>query len=204
MSKTLGMERADAIIKWISEHLADLQSPSTNRHRAAGASFMACFAHVRSVRRLVDEEIGTGSAFALVRVVWETYVNGAYLWSIADDALIDKFVIGKHDLPGLEQKIKRLKTHEVYQIGTLSRIHEQAKGPLDSYTHGGALAIQRWNMVPGEIGPSFAPEEIDEVLDFVTRVAIFATIGMAMVTENEPLAQAVHDFFKTQKHLYTE
>jgi hypothetical protein len=204
MALTPGMHRAAAINKWIGDHLIDLRGPSTNRHRAAGASFMACFAHVYSVRRLVEEEVGLGSAFALVRVVWETYVNGAYLWSVAGEDLIDQFCAGKRDLPKLGKMVKALRNNEVYAIGTLSRIHEQAEGPLNSYTHGGSLAIQRWNKTPGEIGPDFAPEEVDEVLDFCSRIAIFATIGMAMVTENEPLAEAVHGFFKQQAHLYTD
>lgn len=162
---------------------------------------MACFAHVCSVRNLVEQEVGLGSAFALVRVVWETYVNGAYLWSCAGDDLIAQFSSGERDLPKLGNMVKTLKRHEVYSIGTLSRIHEQAEGPLNEYTHGGSLAIQRWNLTPGEVGPTFSLEEVDEVLDFTTRIAIFATIGMAMVTENEGLAHAVNDFFKTQTHL---
>jgi hypothetical protein len=200
MASELGLQRANHIGAWIGEHVGGVAGPSSNRHRAAGASFMACIAHFHSVCLLVRHPVGNGSAFALARVVWESYVNGAFLWSSAKDDLIERFVHAERPLPKLPAMVKELRKHPVYKIGTLSNIQTQAEKALNSYTHGGALAVQRW--VTGDsIEPTFTDEEVDEVLEFTSRIAIFAALGVAQVVESVSLAEATAAFFKGQEHL---
>ena len=81
------------------------------------------------------------------------------------------------------------KKSEVYrQSRTLSKIHEDLRKALHSYTHMGAHQLQRITDERG-IGPVFSLAEVADALFVASRTALLTMMEVATIKNDVPVAE---------------
>lgn len=83
--------------KWFDSSIHGLQIPSSDREAMAGALFDQVHEHHKAVHLLLKNSF-SGSAFSLVRPMFETFVRGLWLRRCAPDQAIEKFKKDKLEL----------------------------------------------------------------------------------------------------------
>ena len=127
------------------------------------------------------------SAFALVRPVYESYVRGLWLSHCATDDQITSFSQGAKP-PDMASLVAAVEKAGDFDGKQLSGIYSKNWSALSSYTHTGAMQIQRWNTSEA-VEPSFAEDEISEVVAFTSAFALLSAVSVAALAQNEALAQ---------------
>lgn len=171
---------------WIEHLLHELSLPATYRVRIAGACFAAALEHHHAIVVLFRERLN-GSAFALMRSEYEAYVRGIWFARCATDLQLADFLRGEEP-PALGAMLNEIEDIPPFDGKTLSATKAAGWRTMCSYTHTGAHQVQRFNTREA-IQPRHTLEEIEEVLGLTRAYALLAALGVAMLAQNEPLAQ---------------
>lgn len=152
------------------------------RERLAAGSFDAVHEHHRAVGVLVEHQL-YGSAFALLRPMFDGCLNGMWLTYLANDSELDQFLKNQLTLQPTKV-IKRLKKSDIHSADVLKRIRQSAWQAMSNYVHGGYLQIVRRNSEKF-LGSNYSPEEIDEVLALANWFALLAAVEIPQFS-NDP------------------
>ena len=173
---------------WVSAKLNEATVENANtRKRVVASCFAVVLDHFDAILTLLGRQPRIcSSAFALMRLIYESYVRGLWLSYCATDDEIDRFSSGSFELPKTPKMIKAI---ELTGFNThLSSIYSNNWKQLCDYTHTGALQIQLWNTETG-IEPNYSDEEIIDVIRFSKEFAFAASVSLSeAVIENTSLA----------------
>lgn len=178
---------AQRLSAWLLEHQPQ-ETKATDRNRISGAFFNIALDHHVAVVFLMSNYM-VSPAFALARSIWEAYLRGLWAKELASDKELGKFIVGQGD-PKMVSVIKAIKNHpELDRENKISKLHEEAWEPLNSYGHGGSLQIQRW--ITGEsVEAAHTDDEVADLLRFVNHVAFRACIALVELSEADHLTEA--------------
>jgi hypothetical protein len=174
--------------RWLATELHDLTLSASLRNRVAGACFSVTQEHHCAIVLLLEHELNA-SAFALLRLQYESYVRGLWCAHCATDAELDRFAKGAEP-PRIAELLATIEKHEAYAAGTLSSWKQQGWSAMCSYTHTGGLQVQRFQ-TETSIESNFPPEELVEVANAGATFALLSGIGTAALASNEVLGLAV-------------
>ena len=143
--------------------------------------------HHEVICLLIEHELN-GSAFALVRLVYETTLRALWINMVATQQQIEKALQDELGFP-LEKICAEIK--EGYFSGRpaeevelfdkiLQFVVKQAWGPMCSYTHSGALPIRR-RFTGDELKPNYPDAAIAEALNLAT-VPLFLLLHVFFVS----------------------
>ena len=137
-----------------------------------------------------------GSALALVRLAFESYVRGVWLHHCATEAELTKYTKDKlkKEFGALLEEIE---TVEAFTEGVLSAVKKRSWKPMNSFTHSGFSQAVRRNTTDS-IEPNYEEQEILEALRFSSAIAMLAAIRIASLANNVELA---NDFLKKTKRM---
>ena len=181
----LAIDRSIEVAKWLAAHFNDLSLDASVRNRASGACLSVAQDHHCAIALLLRERL-FASAFALLRLQYESYIRGLWLAHCASDAQVLAFTKGTEP-PKIAELLEAIEQREAFASGTLSRFKAEMWSAMCSYTHTGDLQIQRWQ-TKAAIEPNYPPEEICEVANTSASFALLSGIGMATLANNEVLA----------------
>ena len=174
---------------WIESTLRDLpialSDQTGDRIRMAGACFAAALEHHHAVVVLLRERLN-GAAFGLMRGEYEAYVRGVWLARCATDSELSSY-ISDTKRRNIDQMLQAIEAMPVFDSRTLSLVKAKNWDAMCSYTHTGALQVQRW-ISSEAIESQHSPEEIEEVLGFTSTFALLAANGVAALAGNISLA----------------
>ncbi|MCU0952027.1 MAG: hypothetical protein MUC68_13470 [Burkholderiaceae bacterium] len=162
--------------------------PATLRNRTAGACFAIALEHHEAVTVLAAQAPPLySSAFALVRPTYESCLRGMWLSHCATEEQVKSFSMDCKvpDMASLAQAVENAGDLNRKQLSGIYAKHWSA---FCSYTHSGGLHAQRWN-TPDAIESNFSDDEVREVLQFTSAMALLAAIGVATLASNEVLAR---------------
>lgn len=171
---------------WIEKRLEGLDIPKNSRSLLSVSCHDVVIEHHVAIVTLINAKI-YGSAFALVRPVFETFVRGVWLKHCANEAELSKFKKDKVE-PSFQDLLDSVEVTEAFKSKNLSALKKQAWGAMNSYTHGGFRPISR-RLSSGEIYPDFLEQEIKEVLDLSRMFALMSFIQIVGEAKREDLAQ---------------
>jgi hypothetical protein len=140
------------------------------RIQVATALFSIALDHHVAVTVLLQYGM-RGSAFALLRAIFDAVWRGAWAGWLASKENLDSFAVDRYD-PTPHKAIKALE-ERLALPPLLSRVLDKGWHSMSAYTHGGALHVQRW-VGDGVIEPCHSDEEVIEVLDIADRLAFAA------------------------------
>jgi len=135
-----------------------------------------------------------GSAFSLVRVAFEAFVRGEWLFSGATDSEVDSFVDGK-DPPRIDTLIASIEHQPEFRVGAISNIKGRIWRALCSYTHSGGLHVQRWQTKTA-VEPIYTPQEAIEVVQFAELLGTLAALGTVRRSTEPTLEQVIVEKFR--------
>jgi hypothetical protein len=183
----------------VSRELADriartaqgVQFPASDRSRLSAALMDQVHEHHESIRLLLENDL-VGSAFALVRITFETAVRGIWLFRCASDDEVGQFKADR-----LEKRFGELIAAVEASVGAPGTALSQAKrrfwGPMCSYAHGGYLqAVRRISAT--EIGPNYSEEERIGVLSFADFCLLLVSVELCSLAGRDDLANDIAQF----------
>ncbi len=187
--------KAKELSIWISRNIDGIRVVSGIRSRLAVGSLHLAFDHHDAVILLAEHEI-YGSAFALLRLMIEAYVHGAWLIHCGSETDLDKFE-NKDELDrtfgGLINDLEKL---EDFNVGVLLQMKQDSWKLLNSFTHGGYHHIRRRNTLDG-IEANYPECEVVAALNFAGAVAILSTVELAKMAKNNELLKEAYERSKS-------
>lgn len=163
-----------------------IEFPALDRARLAAALLDQAHEHHKAIHTLLDTDL-RGSAFSLIRIMFETMIRGCWLFRCATDEQVTKFQSDGLKLPIAELIVD---LERVYDGGSglLSKVTTQYWSAWCSYAHGGYLqAVRRIN--PESIGPSYSDCEVLEVLAFADFCFFLSCIEAMNICNRPELAE---------------
>lgn len=181
---------------WIFLRLDGVPLPKTRRFLLAIAAFDVVLDYFTGITALVEKR-AYGSAFALVRSIFETFVRAVWLKDCANDEELAAFEQDEYarNFYLILSKVEKL---EAFKSGTLSDLKKQAWAAMNSYTHGGIHQIAR-RVKGNAIDPNYLDEEVIEVLRMGQMFALLAFIQIVKVSGRIDLEQsAIQKLYELQ------
>lgn len=165
----------------------------------ACALFTIVHEHHQAIVVLLEGQL-YGSAAALLRCIFESYVRGAWVLQCASSKDISDFQKDKWKEGPFEDRLKELEAVDSVAHGGLVHLKTTAWTALNSYTHSGMRAVSR-RFFGNDLIPSYAPKEIAEIERLANVFAILAALsiaGLAGHTDAMDAAEAMAIEFKAQ------
>jgi len=192
------VKESGELIRWLDNNIHGVEIEADTRSQLAIGCLEVALEHQKAIVLLISHSL-YGSAFALLRLLFEAYVRGIWLHRCATDADLERFKRDKFDksVATLTQDIDKL---DGYDGGVFSNAQTKSRKPMNSYTHSGYLQIVR-RIKETTIEPNYAEDEIVEVLNFTNAIGLLSTLQVAFLSGSEQLPNSI--FEKTKDFLQT-
>ena len=137
--------------------------------------------HARGIYSLLEKG-NYPPAFALIRVLFETYIRGKWVGRCANEQQVEHFVKKDEILPPPGQKLYfGQMVEEVEKTcnlpSFLSKFKQQTWSSMNSFTHGGVLQAQS-NFNGKSVVSCYAEKQINRVVLSTNMLACFAFSGL--------------------------
>jgi hypothetical protein len=176
-----------SIIHWIDENGKVLDISGQPRSLIAAACFDAVLEHQAAIATLVERQLN-GSALALMRVVAEAYIRGAWFARCATDDEVQRFQ--KDELEkGIRTLVRELEASLGNANDVLSRTIKNQWNTLCSFTHTGFKQVTR-RYTGSILKPNYPEAEVIQALNFAGAVGILSLIELAALSKNLALGHA--------------
>jgi hypothetical protein len=196
--KTVSLETALARSEeWMKQRVAltdGITFETTNRLRVSTALLHLSLEHQTGIHSLVDLGV-IGSAFALLRPQFETYIRGVWYHRCATDTQVTQFINGAQP-PKIDVLIKEIEKLEAFDEKLLSSTKQRIWPNLNDFTHGGAIQIKA-RFSANEIAQNYKEEHIANLLTSSAIWALLAGVAIASAIGTEELARQFHSTFKS-------
>ncbi len=171
---------------WICVALVPVRPSRLGNLRLAIPAFDVVLDYFTGITATVEKR-AYGSAFSLVRSIFETFVRAVWLKDCAtkeDLAAFERDERGRN----LDLILAKIEELEAFKSGTLSDLKKQAWSAMNSYTHGGIHQVAR-RVKGNAIDPNYLDGEIIEVLRMGQMFALLAFIQIVLVAGRKDLEQ---------------
>jgi hypothetical protein len=182
------VSESEALIQWLDQRIDGVEIKSEERLRLAAGCLDVALEHQKAIVLLVSRYL-YGSAFSLVRLIFESYVRGVWLHSCASDSELARFKAGKLDKT-FGTLIQELEQLDGFNVGVLSAAKNAWWNAMNSFTHSGYLQVVRRN-TEITIQPNYTEGETLEALNFANAVGVLSAIAIALLAENTELASSL-------------
>jgi Family of unknown function (DUF6988) len=193
MSISLSIQRSESLIQRLDKALDGIDLEASDHVRVACACLDLAMEHQKAIVLLVARGL-FGSAFALTRIIFESYVRGVWLHRCAKAPELQRFKRG--DVDHFKELLRRVEAEEAFKDGVLSAAKQKSWKAMNDFTHSGYLHATRRNM-EATIEPNYSEAEILEVLGFANAIGILSAIEAAEVARNDTLANDILEKAKT-------
>jgi hypothetical protein len=184
---------AEVRIRHLALKIEGLEFPASDRNRVAAACFHQALEHHEAIVRLVRLRL-YGSAFALVRPLFESYVRAIWLGKCANDSDLGRFHKGKLNKE-FGALVSDIEAHEGYNVGVIARVKSASWRAMNDFTHGGPLQIIR-RITNDSIAANYANDEVAEALSFAGAIGLLATSEIALLANRIDIATGLLEDMK--------
>ncbi|MER2512103.1 MAG: hypothetical protein ABTQ25_06740 [Nitrosomonas ureae] len=191
MSLNERLLNAENFLNQLHATINNINIPDSDRIRAATTCFGIARDHHHAVILLIRETF-YASGFALLRILFESYLRGLWLSVCSTDTQACKIMEGEK-FPEYFEIIKQIEEiPEFNEVLFFSSIKKESWKILCDYTHTGGLHMQRWNR-DNAIEPKYTGQEIEEALGFAEFFGAMAVLGIAQLSTLDSVEIAVTD-----------
>ena len=188
----------DELCKKIEEIISTIEIPDANQKAMLFAAFLQnSLSHFCAINILIEKRL-FNSAFALIRVFFESILRGQYMAYIYDNTIVNTIYTNrkKWKFPAPEKMCKDL--DRLFEVDMFDKIKTQSYGMMNDYTHTGHNQIARhFSEEKCTIEPDFdAALIIDTLKGNYTLMNFFAKKFIAFMKDIEILNKnLVYDEF---------
>ena len=178
------ISKSQELIEWLDQHAYDfnLAKDAHSRSRLAVSCFYVALEHHRAIVLLIANGLH-GSARALVRILFDTYIRGLWLFRCASADDLEYFKKKDKLKKEIAERIKDIEERSGDDEMILSMIKRHTWSAMCSYTHTGMSQLFRYNSSEA-IGPNFNEGEIIEALNFANFFGLQSALWMNSVSSN--------------------
>lgn len=156
---------------WLWEGIDGTETPPKLGTKTAMCCFDLVIEHHRAITTLIDLKM-YGSATGLMRSVFETFVRGVWLNKCASPEEVEQYLEDNFRME-FWLLLKRVEELAGFSDKVLSAVKKNSWAALNSYTHGGGIALSR--RINGDfIEPNYSIDELVEMLKFSGTFALLA------------------------------
>jgi hypothetical protein len=189
------IEKSEALIQWMDQRIDGLEISSDERTRISAACFDVALEHQKAIVLLIANQL-IGTAFSLVRLLFEAYIRGLWLGKCAKDQEIEKYKKNRLE-KSVATLIQEIEQVEGFQEGVLSKAKAASWKAMNSYTHSGFFQSVRRNK-DETIEPNYDGDEIMEVLGFTNSIGMLTALQIALMAGDEAFAKDLLEKSKTE------
>lgn len=175
-----------ALDRWINEHLDGLAVSNEPRILMSTLCHDVAIEHHLAIAKLLDNRIN-GTAFALVRLVFDAYVRGLWLRWCASDAQIREYENDNLNI-GFSKMVDAVEQMEEFEERALSGLRRRSWRAMNSYAHTGILQLGR-RVMGNDIRPNYTQAEIKEIMGLSGLFALLAFQQIATAAGRPDLAR---------------
>lgn len=176
------LNKSTKLIKWLDKNIDGLAVSTDTRTRLVAGCFDIVLEHQKAIVLLALNNI-YGSAYSLLRPLFETYIRGLWLLRCATNSEVSEFQKGKVKKE-FWQLIADIEKIEGYQEGALSKSKKASWRAMNDYTHGGINQVSRRNN-ERTIEPNYDKQEVLEILNFTNSVSILAALEVSFMANEK-------------------
>jgi hypothetical protein len=176
------ISNSEKLIQWVDSKIDGLEVSSDDRPRIVASCLDMALEHQKAIILLIANKL-YGSAFALIRLLFEAYVRSVWLNYCANDKEIDKFKKGKLNKQ-FGKLIEDIEKIDGYNGGTLSSAKKSGWKVMNSFTHSGFSQIIRRN-TELTIEPNYEMEEIEEAINFTNAIGLLSCLEISFLAKKE-------------------
>ena len=190
------ISNSEKLIQWADSKIDGLEVSSDDRYRIVASCFDIAIEHQKAIILLTANKL-YGSAFALVRLLFEAYIRGLWLNYCASDKEINKFKKGKFDKE-FGQLIRAIEKIDGYNVGILSKAKQAGWKVMNSFTHSGFNQVVRRN-TNSTIEPNYPAEEIEEAINFTNAIGLLSYLEISFIAKKNELSIEILEKIKEIK-----
>jgi hypothetical protein len=198
MSLEQEYEQQEIIIQWLNDNLACHYSLKTRNVQLAHSCFDLAIEHHAAIYLLCKSGL-YGSMFSLLRVVFETVVNGLWLNHVADENQVSKYENDDIQL-GFGAKINMIENRLGISESALKSIKKNHWKIFNSFTHGGFQSLVRRINETHTGSANYDDDEKTSGLRLAGQLAFLSGIELAAMTGNQTLIKESLSIYKS--HCY--
>lgn len=157
----------------------EIEMWQTEKNRAAAASFCIALDHHAAIVFLMKSTFYS-SSFALLRLLFESYLRGLWLKNCATDTQVSAFFQGGEPPKTM---VAEIESTEAFTGGVLSRIKKENWSAMCAFTHTGGLHLQRWQSQDG-VEPTFVPQELEKCLNCAELFGSMAGLELLQLSKS--------------------
>jgi hypothetical protein len=188
------------VVGWIATTTEKISFPSTNRNRAAASCFAITQEHHEAILRLAEQQL-FASSFALLRVVFEAYVRGLWLYLCATDRQVNRFIALKKP-PELDILLEAIDSHWLFVDTPISGFKAENYRRLCAFTHTGGEQVLRWNHATG-VEPDYHIDDVIQVITTSEQLSLLSLVGIASMGDEPEIAlDAIREFRNVRDAIY--
>ncbi len=172
----------------IEEHVAKLRI-KTNKIsiKTAGTLLAVTLDHAQGIKFCLKNS-AYSSAFALLRIIFETYIRAMWLEKCATPKQLDKYINndkiiskggGKLNFDAMVSEVES--SHQLPKY--FSKVQKNTWKGLNSLTHSGSIQLKN-NFNGKSITNCYDNKHINEAIDFATMISCMAFAGLCDLATN--------------------
>ena len=188
-------------LTWMTKSNSQIDGASfdtTNKRRVSVALFHLSLEHQSAIHLLVDNKTW-GSAIALIRPQFESYVRGLWYEHCATEDQITAFLDG-NEPPRIRTLTNDIEKQDTFSGGYLSKVIDGLWRKFCDYTHGGTIQVKSRNK-SDEIAYNYNPDHICGILQASAAIAYSAALEIAKIVDDPEMAI---NLMELHKELYNE
>ena len=185
--------KSNELIQWLDEHIYDfnLSEDAHSRSQLAVSCFYVALQHQRAIVLLIEHNLH-GSVASLVRILFDAYIRGLWLFRCASADDLEYFKKEDDLKKNFEDRIKDIEKRSGDDEMILSMIRSKAWSAMCSYTHTGMSQLSRYNSSQA-IEQNFKEDEIIEALNFANVFGLLSALWMVSISGNDDLMNVLRE-----------
>lgn len=188
-------EEQEKIIHWLNENLSCAYDLKERNIQLAHSCFDLAIEHHAAICLLYKSGL-FGSMFSLLRVELETFVNGLWLFHVADDEQVKKYE--KNDLNlGFGTKINMIENRLGISEGALKVIKTNTWPIFNEFTHGGYQSLVRRSNETHTGAVNYREKDLVSALRHAGLFALFSGVQLASMANDDNLVNKALAFYKS-------
>jgi len=189
------LEEQEKIIHWLNENLSCAYDLKERNIQLAHSCFDLVIEHHAAICLLYKSGL-FGSMFSLLRVEFETFVNGLWLFHVADDHQVRRYE--KNDLNlGFGTKVNMIENRLGISEGALKIIKSSSWSIFNDFTHGGYQSLVRRSNEIHTGAVNYQEKDLVSALRHAGLFALFSGVQLASMANDDNLVNKALAFYKS-------
>lgn len=182
------IQRAEGLIQWLDHQVDGIQFKADKRTAFSAPCFDVAVEHHKAIVLLIANNI-SGPALSLVRLLFESYIRGLWLFHCASDAEIDRFSDDEW-VATFAEMLSAVEKTEGFKSGILSEAKSRSWKAMNSYTHTGMQQVGQ-RRLDNSVQANYSEDTLIAAVDFSCAIGCLVAIAICDLANDGVRAAAI-------------